>query len=706
MFGSNVVLLLLLGISVRKSHLVVAAVTDDSLTEINEQLTEGVTVVEADPLDWFNECVPPFRDANFGTNIPYSNHFLKDEPAGLCSDFLSCAYERCLFSEDFSGPFFMDNPFLPLDVVEQLNKTDGSPPNADALNLPSHISFPKTAYDVVQLVKFAEAHCMKVSIKNGGHSYHGASNMKDSLQLNLRDLQKYSNTSIEVCDTEELSPACQLAKANGKPAVVRVGGGELWDELYRAVFVSWNQDPANQDRKFDVVGGGAGTVSAIGGWMQGGGESIGDERMRGFGVDNVVELEMVLANGLHVKFGPSEYERVDGMLYAQTLAVGGQCNLNVVADETAWQWGECDQDIPFDKLWKAVRGGGGGTYGMVTSGTYQLHEHKPLYSMLPNPGVLVPLVTSCSIAGTCQNATRAFARFFLDMFFDPEAIGMDEETSNSCGSPGFVFDVTRFGTFFCRDPDSFLVAWQSYTNSLVPSLGEELTGLMAEFFAPTFVSSYGESNLIVDDNTNFPVGKVADYPQPSTLSEVAVCWSVLVPIEFLKFRGEGDDGIIDLVLALPNSHVIGGKATVSSDSMNSIPAPQRRAGLQSCIFDPSFETAARGSFAFFEPEPEEGMFPGGTEYNHISNILFGPLKSNWYEACPVDLSFAESEEQCISTVESVWGTKLLGELESIKKEFDPNNMFKCYRCVGENMQGDCEAGGGTATERCRRRRRN
>ena len=29
--------------------------------------------------------------------------------------------------------------------------------------------------------------------------------------------------------------ACALARARGKPGVIRVGGGELWDDAYRAV---------------------------------------------------------------------------------------------------------------------------------------------------------------------------------------------------------------------------------------------------------------------------------------------------------------------------------------------------------------------------------------------------------------------------------------------------------------------------------------
>ena len=36
-----------------------------------------------------------------------------------------------------------------------------------------------------------------------------------------------------------------------------------------------------------MIGGGAGTVSAAGGWLQGGGLSTGLERLYGFGVDQV-----------------------------------------------------------------------------------------------------------------------------------------------------------------------------------------------------------------------------------------------------------------------------------------------------------------------------------------------------------------------------------------------------------------------------------
>jgi hypothetical protein len=35
------------------------------------------------------------------------------------------------------------------------------------------------------------------------------------------------------------------------------------------------------------------------------------------------------------------------------------------ADETQWEWTACNESIDFQDLWFAVRGGGGGTYGIV-----------------------------------------------------------------------------------------------------------------------------------------------------------------------------------------------------------------------------------------------------------------------------------------------------------------------------------------------------
>ena len=99
-------------------------------------------------------------------------------------------------------------------------------------------------------------------------------------------------------------------------------------------------------------------------------------RIYGFGADQVLQLEMVLTDGRHVRFMPSSWKSnlESSQIYPQTTEVEGQCNMNISADEGLWDWGNCDQQIDFEDLWMAVRGGGGGTYGIVTAVTFQLHD--------------------------------------------------------------------------------------------------------------------------------------------------------------------------------------------------------------------------------------------------------------------------------------------------------------------------------------------
>jgi hypothetical protein len=68
---------------------------------------------------------------------------------------------------------------------------------------------------------------------------------------------------------------------------------------------------------------------------------------------------MVLADGRHVKFYPTEWEDSEGYIYPKTTKVEGLCNKNLDNDESMWVWEECKDPIAFEDLWFAVRGGGG-----------------------------------------------------------------------------------------------------------------------------------------------------------------------------------------------------------------------------------------------------------------------------------------------------------------------------------------------------------
>ena len=84
----------------------------------------------------------------------------------------------------------------------------------------------------------------------------------------------------------------------------------------------------------------------------------------------------------------------------------------------------------------------------------------------------------------------------------------------------------------------------------------------------------------------------------------------------------------------------------------------------------------------FHPSAPEGKILGGTEYNHVNRDEFGPLKSDHSKLCPVTLTHAEKEEQCLSLQEGVWGTDGLAKLEAIKAKVDPQGLFQCQKCVG------------------------
>jgi hypothetical protein len=299
-----------------------------------------------------------------------------------------------------------------------------------------------------------------VSVKVAGHSYFGASTVNNSLLIKMTSYPKYAitggpmecanetdYTTPVVAATEESSAtamACKLAKARGKNAILRVGGGEMFDEAYRSVSFDWNLNE-NNTNKYHLVGGGAGTVSAAGGWLASGGLSgTTGMRMYGIGIDQVLHMEMILPNGTHVRFGPSQWEDAEGYVYPKTTEVTGYCNSMPLEDEAQWDWQPCD-GINFDDLWFAARGGGGGSFGIVTSVYYQIHDQ---------PGPLQQVYAQIPLPETTTDTqyfvlAMVYVEFVLKFFYMPEALGVAEEHSDYCGSAmSASFDPYSNANFF------------------------------------------------------------------------------------------------------------------------------------------------------------------------------------------------------------------------------------------------------------------
>jgi FAD/FMN-containing dehydrogenase len=169
--------------------------------------------------------------------------------------------------------------------------------------------------DVVAAVNFAREHRLRLVIKGTGHDYLGRSNAPDSLLIWTHAMRRVTTTDAFVPE------GCGAAQA-GVPAVT-VEAGTRWIEAYDEVTVKHHRY---------VQGGGCTSVGAAGGFIQGGGFGSWSKKY-GIAAAGMLQAEVVTASG--------------------DLVVANSCQ---------------NQDL----FW-ALRGGGGGTFGVVTKVTLMTH---------------------------------------------------------------------------------------------------------------------------------------------------------------------------------------------------------------------------------------------------------------------------------------------------------------------------------------------
>ncbi|CAK8991071.1 unnamed protein product [Durusdinium trenchii] len=231
---------------------------------------------------WFRDCVDAFAEEGYQLTVPapgpmslvnHSNYDLYLQASRLCQDFLFCAYQGCTPPKRGACAALQEDKIrqfagYPGKLTAQLRRC---PPD----NLPFSVVTAETVSDIIDGIKSAKQLGTTVSVKTSGHNYAGSSTFHGSVSINMANYEKYSKSNILECGTlpepvptsmSNQKAVCKLAAARGKLAVVRVGGGENWNEVYSAVY--WYQFPSQTTRRYHVVGGAAGTVSAAGGWLQ------------------------------------------------------------------------------------------------------------------------------------------------------------------------------------------------------------------------------------------------------------------------------------------------------------------------------------------------------------------------------------------------------------------------------------------------------
>lgn len=545
-----------------------------------------------------------------------------------------------------------------------------------SLNLPTRVLFPAIASDVIAAINFAKEHGLEISVKNSGHSYTGSSSKKDTLLLNMNKYTQYSPTGITDCDesvvldseiAQDLSnQSCHLSVAKNKPAVLRVGGGENFDKVYRAVT---NANKAQEGGyKYHLVGGAAGTVSPMGWtWLGGLGGTTGS-RLYGLGVDQVVQIEMILPNGHHVKFGPTEWEDAEGFIVPKTTLVTGVCRSNPEeVDEEKWVWETCPDDfnIDFNDLWLAVRGGGGGTWGVVTSVLLQLHDYLPYHKYQWNKD---SPTDECTALDPLWNEFKAM---YLIM---PSLLNVTKEMSYACSSPDVSFLLNCYGE------DDVVPAFSRLLSD------RNIPDAATDCLSKTAWNDFAEGG-VNGDADRYP-GQVGDSPNPSP-AVGSLGGSILVPQSWIE---ENWDTFLDKYLNInglgPSPYYsFGGASSTASDQANSLSQAHREAALMTASFVID-DNALADFWANIAPDmfdtSNESKFPPIVSSNHASSLISRPLKEDWAKPCPSKLTFEERDANCISFSEVIYGTDRLKRLEEIKLAVDPTFMFDCEHCILNN----------------------
>jgi hypothetical protein len=202
----------------------------------------------------------------------------------------------------------------------------------------------ENAADVAQAVRFARTHYLRLVVRGGGHSYLGASNAPDSLMIWTRKMRQ-----VDVHDA--FTP--QGMSGPGVSAV-SLGAGCIWMDAYRAVTTEHGRY---------VQGGGCTTVG-VAGLVQGGGFG---SYSKGFGTAGASLLE------------------------AEVVTADGQVHVVNPAREPDLYW--------------ALKGGGGGTFGVVTRTTLATHPLPETFGAV-----------QASIHAKSDDAYRRLLARFVDLY--------------------------------------------------------------------------------------------------------------------------------------------------------------------------------------------------------------------------------------------------------------------------------------------------
>ncbi|KAJ7725699.1 hypothetical protein B0H16DRAFT_279117 [Mycena metata] len=428
------------------------------------------------------------------------------------------------------------------------------------------------ASDVVAAFKFSRESGTPLVIKNTGHDYKGRSSAPNSIALWMHNLKNMTYNS------DFVPQSCSISQ----PAAT-FGAGVQWAEAYQFA------DAHN----ITLVGGSDRSVGVVGGWLQGGGHSVLSNTM-GLGVDRVLQFKIVTPDGV--------------------LRVVNECQ---------------NRDLFF-----ALRGGGGGTFGVVLEATVLASPPVALQAVIvswatPNRTLTAELWNIMADNGLAWAADGwgGFSMAELAILVNP-TLNLGQATASVAplidfgnqlqqeGVSGVQAVVTTFPTFFAF--------FDAFTLQHVAIVG-----------APVALAS----RLIPKSNLRTPADRSA-------------------LVDAFLHTNDAAPGMI-IQLTPPTSYAYQPGATSITEAWRSS----------------VYHVTAVASWAWnaTTTEKREAYHSASSAIDNLRNITADAAYLNEADVYEPNHEIA------------FWGSNYRHLLE-IKQKYDPSNLLDCWQCVGWNPQ--------------------
>ncbi|KAF5604301.1 6-hydroxy-D-nicotine oxidase [Fusarium pseudocircinatum] len=221
-------------------------------------------------------------------DIKICGSLIKAEPiAQSCypgpeKDLKQCAYVNKMWSDqDFQSSNPIGRPYPYNITCAPVDYAAGQKPKTCSLgSLPVYAVNATTLAQIRSTVAFARERNIRLVVTGTGHDLLGRSDGFGGLELWLHQFKN----GINFQKTYKSKNRCK--KSNWRGSAIKIDGNYQWRDVYKVA----------EANNVIAVGGGSITPGAIGGWASGGGHGPAT-RNYGLGADQILEAEVMLADG-------------------------------------------------------------------------------------------------------------------------------------------------------------------------------------------------------------------------------------------------------------------------------------------------------------------------------------------------------------------------------------------------------------------------